>query len=334
MAAPMVTANSWSSRPTIPPMKSTGMKTAARDRVMERMVKPISREPSQGRLHRRLPHLHVADDVLQHHDGVVHHETHREGQRHQGEVVQAEAQQVHHREGPDQRHRQRQAGDHGGREVPQEEEDHQHHQDQSVRSRVNLHVVHRVPDGLGAVEEDVHGSPRPAAAPGRWQQLPARPATRRRCWCPGWRWMARTIARWSSYQAATLSFSTLSRTLPSSSRRTGRAVPVGDDQRPVGRRVLELARGLDGEGLVRPVQGAGGQIDVAGAGSRSGHLVDADAAGWPERRGRAGRAPRTSASRRPGPGPPRPPWRSAGPSGSRAYSSTVDRGRVAEVSAR
>ena len=41
----MVTENSCSSRPRIPPMKSTGMKTAASERVMERMVKLISREP-------------------------------------------------------------------------------------------------------------------------------------------------------------------------------------------------------------------------------------------------------------------------------------------------
>ena len=45
MAVPMVTANSCSRRPSNPPMKSTGMKTAASESVMERMVKPISREP-------------------------------------------------------------------------------------------------------------------------------------------------------------------------------------------------------------------------------------------------------------------------------------------------
>ena len=46
MATPMVTANSWKSRPRIPPMNRMGMKTAVRDSVMLRMVKPISREPS------------------------------------------------------------------------------------------------------------------------------------------------------------------------------------------------------------------------------------------------------------------------------------------------
>ncbi len=48
MAAPMVTANSWNSRPTIPPMNNTGMNTAASDSVMERMVKPTSRAPANA----------------------------------------------------------------------------------------------------------------------------------------------------------------------------------------------------------------------------------------------------------------------------------------------
>ena len=43
IATQMVTANSLNRRPSTPPMKSTGMNTAASDSVMETMVKPISR---------------------------------------------------------------------------------------------------------------------------------------------------------------------------------------------------------------------------------------------------------------------------------------------------
>ncbi len=116
IATPMVTANSCSSRPTIPPMNSTGMNTAASDSVMERMVKPISREPFSAASIGLFAHLHVADDVLQHDDGVVHHEADRERQRHQRQIVDAVVQQVHHRERADDRHRQRQAGNHRGRQ--------------------------------------------------------------------------------------------------------------------------------------------------------------------------------------------------------------------------
>ena len=55
IATMMTTANSWNSRPTIPPMNSTGMKTAASDSVMERMVKEISLLPSSAACMRDLP---------------------------------------------------------------------------------------------------------------------------------------------------------------------------------------------------------------------------------------------------------------------------------------
>ena len=55
-------------------MKRTGRKTAASESVMERIVKPISREPSRAASMTRLAPLDVADDVLEHDDRVVDHE--------------------------------------------------------------------------------------------------------------------------------------------------------------------------------------------------------------------------------------------------------------------
>jgi hypothetical protein len=46
IATPIVTANSCSRRPTIPPMKRTGMKTAMSETVIERIVNEISFDPS------------------------------------------------------------------------------------------------------------------------------------------------------------------------------------------------------------------------------------------------------------------------------------------------
>ena len=74
MATPIVTANSWNSRPTMPPMKRTGMKTAASEIVIDRIVKPISCDPSSAASKPASPPLHVAHDVLEHDDGVVHDE--------------------------------------------------------------------------------------------------------------------------------------------------------------------------------------------------------------------------------------------------------------------
>ena len=54
-AAAMTTANSWSSRPTMPPMNSTGRNTAASEAVIETMVKPISRAPRRAASIRPMP---------------------------------------------------------------------------------------------------------------------------------------------------------------------------------------------------------------------------------------------------------------------------------------
>ena len=48
IATVMVTENSCSSRPTMPPMNSTGMNTATSEMVIEIMVNPISREASRA----------------------------------------------------------------------------------------------------------------------------------------------------------------------------------------------------------------------------------------------------------------------------------------------
>ena len=102
----MVTANSRNSRPMMPPMKSTGMKTAASETVMLRIVKLISREPSSDACSGVCAALDVPHDVLEHHDRIVHDETDREDQRHQRQVVEAEVQQPHHDERAENRERQ------------------------------------------------------------------------------------------------------------------------------------------------------------------------------------------------------------------------------------
>ena len=45
MVTARVIANSWNNRPTISPMKSSGMRAAISDTVNEMMVKPICRDP-------------------------------------------------------------------------------------------------------------------------------------------------------------------------------------------------------------------------------------------------------------------------------------------------
>ena len=220
MATTMVTENSCSRRPTMPPMNSTGMNTATSEKVMERIVNPISRDGLDGGVQARFAHLHVADDVLQHHDGVIHHEAHRKGERHQRKIVQTVAQQVHHGERPHDGERHRTAWNQGGGEIAQEEEDH-HHDDGDSEQQRELHVVDGAAYGLRRVEGDreIDGGRNLLAELAAAACLTL--STTSTVLVPGWRWMARMTARLLLYQATILSFSTLSMTLPSSSSRTG-----------------------------------------------------------------------------------------------------------------
>ena len=55
MATAIVTANSRNTRPTIPPISSTGMNTAISENVIDTMVKPISRAPFNAASNGRIP---------------------------------------------------------------------------------------------------------------------------------------------------------------------------------------------------------------------------------------------------------------------------------------
>jgi hypothetical protein len=94
--------------------------------------------------------LDVAGDVLDHDDGVVDHEAGGDGERHDREVVEAEAREIHHRQGADERQRHREAGDQRRPPVAQEQEDHGHDQDHR-EAELDLHVAHRGADGGRAV---------------------------------------------------------------------------------------------------------------------------------------------------------------------------------------
>ena len=55
IATEIVTANSRNTRPTMPPISSTGMNTATSENVIDTMVKPISREPFSAASNGRMP---------------------------------------------------------------------------------------------------------------------------------------------------------------------------------------------------------------------------------------------------------------------------------------
>ena len=116
---------------------------------------PHLAHPGNGRLEGLLPLLQMPRDVLQHHDGVIHHEARGNRQRHEAQVVEREAGQIHHGKGADERHRHRNRRNGRGPSVAQEQVDHQNHQPHRDQERT-LHVAERSPDGGTAVHDHLH----------------------------------------------------------------------------------------------------------------------------------------------------------------------------------
>ena len=140
------------------PMKRSGISTAISETVSERIVKPIWLEPVERGLQRRLALLDVAGDVLDHHDRVVHDEAGGDGQRHQREVVQAEAEQrTSPPNVPTIDTGTATPGMNVAAAAAQEQEDDEDDQDDG-QHQLELHVVHRGADGRRAVGQhrDLH----------------------------------------------------------------------------------------------------------------------------------------------------------------------------------
>ncbi len=106
------------------------------------------------RLDARHALLEMTRDVLEHDDGVVDDEAGRDRQRHQRQIVEAEAEQIHHAERADDRSRHRDARDRRRAHAAQEREDDENHQDDRDDQRL-LGVVQRLPDGLRPIDGDV-----------------------------------------------------------------------------------------------------------------------------------------------------------------------------------
>jgi len=108
----------------------------------------------RGFLGRQVLGAHDAFHVLQHHDGVVHHDT--DGQHHteQGQGIDGVAQGEHAREGTDDGHGHGDAGDKGGAPVLQEDEHHQEHQDHGFHQGVD-HFVDGFHNEVVGVHDDL-----------------------------------------------------------------------------------------------------------------------------------------------------------------------------------
>ena len=117
-----VKPNSGKSAPVWPGRNDSGTKTAASVSVVAMTAKNTWRGADHRGGARPKPSAAPAHDVLQHDDGVVHHQAGREHQRQQGQDVDREADEVDRRERADQRHRDGHRRDQRGAPVAQEDD--------------------------------------------------------------------------------------------------------------------------------------------------------------------------------------------------------------------
>ncbi len=238
-------------------------------------MKPISLRAVERRRHHVLAHLHVAHDVFEHHDRVIDDEADRERDRHQRQIVERVVERPHHRERPDDRHRQRQARDDRRGQIAQEQEDHHHDQKDGEQQRV-LHVVDRRANRLGMIAQrvDMERGGHFRAKCGNqahhvvddFDGVGARLTLHRE--------HHRALAVRPSRGLVVLHAVEHAPDILEPHRRS---VLISDDQRAIRRRVGQLTLGIDGERLMRAVERAGRHIDV-GVLDRRRDFVDADAA--------------------------------------------------------
>ena len=128
MAVESVTANSRKRRPTMPPIMRMGIKTAISDMLMEKTVKPISCAPLSAAAKGSMPASRWR--VMFSMTTMASSTTNPVAmvKRHQRQVVERVAEQIHHGEGSDERNRDGDAGNERGARAAQKQEDHQNDQ--------------------------------------------------------------------------------------------------------------------------------------------------------------------------------------------------------------
>ena len=94
--------------------------------------------------------LDIAADVFDHDDGVVNDKAGRYGEGHEGQVVEAEAAQVHHAKGPDDGKWHGEGRNNRGTQAAEEKENDQHHERNS-EDQGELHIVYGGPNRGRAV---------------------------------------------------------------------------------------------------------------------------------------------------------------------------------------
>ena len=98
-----------------------------------------------------LAHFHMACDVLEHNNRVIDHKADRQRNCHQGQIIQAETDDMHDGERTKHGSRQHQRRHQGGAYIAQESENHRHDQEDRQHQR-EIHLVNRIANKFGTVD--------------------------------------------------------------------------------------------------------------------------------------------------------------------------------------
>ena len=220
------------------------MNTATSEALIDSTVKPISRAPRSAAARGAHALLDVAADVLEHHDGVVDDEAGGDGQRHQRQVVEAVAEQVHDAEGADQRDRHGDAGDERGAHVAQEHEHDQDHQhDRRSAASARRRAARRGSAACGRASRA--GRRPPGATPSSCGRTSRTRSTVSMMLAPGLRKSTSSTAGLPLARPAVRRSSTESSTVATSDSRSTAPVGMREDDRPVLLGLEQLVVGLD-----------------------------------------------------------------------------------------
>ena len=101
----------------------------------------------------------VANNILQHHDGIIDHNAHRQRQRQQGHVIEREIHHLQQRECGDDRRRNGQSGDDHRTQITDKQQDHQAGQ-QAAKQKMLLERSNGSFDECGVVANHLNGDSR------------------------------------------------------------------------------------------------------------------------------------------------------------------------------
>ena len=152
-------------RPVVPGKNATGTNTATSTMPMTMTAENTSRIASIAASCARLPVLaHVPFDVLDHDDRVVDDDAGREHDAEQRQRVDRKTEQLHEREGADERDRNRDRRNDRAAPVLQEQEHHEHDEADGLGQRLQ-HLDDRLVHDRDVVERDLRLEPRRKVLP-------------------------------------------------------------------------------------------------------------------------------------------------------------------------